>query len=665
MVDKLVDIVSRESKDEDQNFVWYKAKSSSKLDQAIPLIFVSGLIIVLLTFGVIYSRGKVIAGEIIELSKTGYLTLDSAKEQVKTADWNQALTTFKDSQSVFKELKEKSRYFEGSVASPKLIAEAGEHLSKAGELMTNVVLKVSNLPEKILETNLTTIDKPTQSITNELVAIEPDLKEVNQNLKAALDNFSQVKASLLPKETRAQFTDAVAALEDITNKFDELEQDLPAILSLLGNDAVHRYLILVQNNYELRPTGGFIGNLIFVEVREGNLTLFEKHDVYDYDGQLRNPDEVPPEYIGFITELGIRAANYVPHFPTSAETIDKLLQRANAPSFDTIVAVDHKVLNDLLKHTGAINLEGYPDGQITAENFSIVLTYLIEANKEQNLNDKAILKGFVEELKTKILANPDITNLLRIININVQTKHIQLYSKDPRIQSIFERYSVAGLVEKDISDTEDYLLITNSSIGGNKTDPYIKERFIHTTNINKKGEVSNELTIKKYHSFTDREELYWQRLLRPFGVEQLHDPTRYVLGRGDNVSQVKVYVPFGSEITNAEGIDTKNIMTFNDAETLKTYFLFPMSVKPKQTEEITIYYDTPVIIDLSPAGAYKLNIQKQAGTDDTIFEKYYKFTDGVKGKAYYPKNYEIDKQGTYSHEFILNSDTKMAAIVKD
>jgi hypothetical protein len=665
MVDKLVDIVRRENKKHDNNFVWKTSKPKTKLDQALPLIIVGGLIIILLTFAVVYSRGKAIAGEIIELSKTGYFTLDSAKEQVKTADWNQALTSFKQSQSVFKELKDKSRYFEGSVASPKLVAEAGEHLSKAGELMTNVVLNVSNLPEKVLEINLTNSDGPKESITNELVAIQPDLIEVNENLKAALEKFQNVNSSLLPKETRQQFTEAIAALEAITNQFDQLERDLPAILALLGNDAVHRYLILVQNNYELRPTGGFIGNLIFVEVSEGNMTLFEKHDVYDYDGQLRNPEEVPPEYIGFVTELGIRDANYVPHFPTSAEKIDKLLQRANAPSFDTIVAVDHKLLNDLLRHTGAINLEDYPDGEITAENFSIVLTYLIEANKLQNINDKGILKGFVEDLKTKILANPDITNLLRIININVQTKHIQLFSKDNRIQSIFERYGVAGTVSKDIADDEDYLLITNSSIGGNKTDPYIQERIIHTTNISAKAKVSNDLTIRKFHSFTDREELYWQRLLRPFGVEELHDPTRYVLGRGDNVSQVKVYVPFGSKLTSASGIDLNTIQTFNDSETLKTYFLFPMSVSPKQTTEVSISYETPIKLNPKPVTAYKLNLQKQSGTENVIFEKYYNIAENFKPETYYPKDYNIDKEGDYSYEFTLNSDTKMAAIIRD
>jgi hypothetical protein len=663
MVNKLVDIVPNKKKKDNNNFVWKTAKPKTKLDQALPLIVIGGLIIVLLTTGVIYSRGKAIAGEIVELSKSGYYSLDTAKEQIKTADWTHALETFQEAEAVFNELKEKSKYFEGSVASPKRIAEAGEYLSQAGELMTNVVLKVSNLPEKILKNNLSTTERPSSSITNDLVAIQPDLSNVNQNLKSALASFNQVNSGLLPKDVREQFKAAVSALEDITEKFTQLETDIPAILSLLGNDRVHRYLILVQNNYELRPTGGFIGNLIFVEVREGYMTLFEKHDVYDYDGQLSNPAEVPPEYIGFVNELGIRDSNYIPNFPTSAEMIDNLLQRAGGPSSDTIVAVDHTVLNDLLKHSGAITLEGYPNGEITAENFSIVLTYLIEANKLQNVNDKAILVGFVEDLKTKLLANKDIANLFRILSINVQTKHIQLYSKDSRIQSIFERYGVAGLVDKDISDDEDYLLITNSSIGGNKTDPYIRERYIHTTNINPKGEVSNELTIKKFHTFTDREELYWQRLLLPFGVEQLNDATRYVLGRGDNVSQMKVYVPFGSTITNSSGIDKTSILTFNDSETLKTYFLFPMSVKPKQTKEITIYYDTPIKLKVSPASTYKLNIQKQAGNENIMFEKHYNFSDSIQPKAYYPKNYAIDKYGTYSHEFVLKSDTKMATII--
>ncbi|MCX6705358.1 MAG: DUF4012 domain-containing protein, partial [Candidatus Woesebacteria bacterium] len=55
---------------------------------------------------------------------------------------------------------------------------------------------------------------------------------------------------------------------------------------LLGQDKSKTYLVLFENNMELRPTGGFIGSFGLVTFDGGRLSDLTVNDVYSADGQL-------------------------------------------------------------------------------------------------------------------------------------------------------------------------------------------------------------------------------------------------------------------------------------------------------------------------------------------------------------------------------------------
>src|SRR6185437_16558381 len=65
---------------------------------------------------------------------------------------------------------------------------------------------------------------------------------------------------------------------------------------LLGYNGTQTYLILFQNNAELRPGGGFIGSYGLVSFDHGKMGQFTIHNVYDADGLLTK--HIEPSYIG-------------------------------------------------------------------------------------------------------------------------------------------------------------------------------------------------------------------------------------------------------------------------------------------------------------------------------------------------------------------------------
>jgi hypothetical protein len=52
------------------------------------------------------------------------------------------------------------------------------------------------------------------------------------------------------------------------------------------NGEVRTFLILFQNNLELRPGGGFIGSFGILKVKDGTVVEFSTHDTANFDGRI-------------------------------------------------------------------------------------------------------------------------------------------------------------------------------------------------------------------------------------------------------------------------------------------------------------------------------------------------------------------------------------------
>ncbi|MDQ7022157.1 MAG: DUF4012 domain-containing protein [Candidatus Gracilibacteria bacterium] len=69
-------------------------------------------------------------------------------------------------------------------------------------------------------------------------------------------------------------------LNNINNNFD-------TFLSILGHNKRKKYLIVFQNNDEIRAQGGFMGSMGILEIFRGEIKKFEKRDIYDYEFKLK------------------------------------------------------------------------------------------------------------------------------------------------------------------------------------------------------------------------------------------------------------------------------------------------------------------------------------------------------------------------------------------
>jgi len=63
---------------------------------------------------------------------------------------------------------------------------------------------------------------------------------------------------------------------------------LKIIPEITGFNGERTYLLLFQNNLELRPSGGYLGNFGIIKVKNGKPIIFEVHDTNIFDGFGKN-----------------------------------------------------------------------------------------------------------------------------------------------------------------------------------------------------------------------------------------------------------------------------------------------------------------------------------------------------------------------------------------
>jgi len=141
-----------------------------------------------------------------------------------------------------------------------------------------------------------------------------------------------------------------------------------------------RFLVLLQNNMELRPGGGFLGQYAILKIKNGGITssFFEDANLLDQRITANVPAPYPFKRMIGIKNWKFRDSNFSPNFPTNVEKAKYFYRLAGGNnSFDGVIAINSNVLSDVLKITGPITVPGYLD-EFTSENVILKLEEKVE-----------------------------------------------------------------------------------------------------------------------------------------------------------------------------------------------------------------------------------------------------------------------------------------------
>jgi hypothetical protein len=179
------------------------------------------------------------------------------------------------------------------------------------------------------------------------------------------------RAALLPI-----VDDAVGQLLDVMDQagpaLDTAERVLPLALQLAGQNEPRNYLVVFQNNAEIRATGGNAATSTLIRADNGSIKKVEDETVTDFllagiRGELEA--DLPEETLALYEwDFPVYAQNYsrTPDFPTTASLFSQLWTQVNGTQLDGVISLDPVALSYMLAATGPVDLA---DGtQITADN---------------------------------------------------------------------------------------------------------------------------------------------------------------------------------------------------------------------------------------------------------------------------------------------------------
>lgn len=587
-----------------------------------------------------YVLGRDLIWDSQEAAYTGYENLKNGMDSLLTQDASKASEFFMMAESSFQELSQTTQHITSQ--SNHLLAESlyldtadklidgAQEVAQIGVELAELMKGFSELPQAAMSVvggedgNLIEALLERKEAFDEILALAASLQR----------KITTLNDSILPDELQAKLTGARTQIGQLMAALLDVDANFDVVLRLLGDEIPHRYLVLLQNNHELRATGGFIGSYLTVDVNDGKIIKMEAKDVYETDGQLRDVVDPPPGIDKVADRLYMRDANYSPDFPTSAQDIMWFLEHSKGPSVDTVIAIDQVVVERLLTLTGTLVVPGFPF-QLRAENFNDIVSFYTEAKLSDTATPKQLLFDLIPVFQKHFAGVKDLKELGNLVIQLLEEGHVQAYSLDPKVQDLIVRFDLDGAVVAADNKT-DYLSVVTTAIGGNKSDQYMATNLHHRSVIDEKGVIANELTIKKTHTWSNSEETRLENLIERYGTGKLTKESLYfVLGRGPNVDYMRVYVPKGSQLQSATGIDLSAIEVSEDLG----YTVFAFTNGPigaGESKELMLRYSLPYKLSLRTEDNYQFIAEHQAGAENVTLKKELITPDTVKITESYP-----------------------------
>ncbi len=510
------------------NFSWPTWRYEFRPLKALAGFVVVGLLLVLPLSG--FSYFQEIQDKRDRVLQDGQVALDSLRQ----ANFDQAYQNFYNAQAEIDDINSLLKTVVGLLPSFGQSLESAQNLTAAGKNLSLIAQDLSTALEGLQSPDLTILDK-IKVLNERLKIIQPRVAEASRQL-------AQVDAHVLPDKYQAAFITAQQKMPLISGSVDYLVEISDLVINFLGDGQLRRYLVLFQNNNEIRPTGGFIGSYALVDISAGQIRNIEVPGggSYDLQGSLQAKLASPEPLRLLNARWEFQDSNWFPDWPTSAEKIMWFYRQAGGPTVDGVVAINSDLARDLLAILGPLDMTEYGK-TITADNFYDETQKAVELEYDKQENrPKEFIGGLVPKLLEKVLTVSPQQGLktATLLHDSLSNKDLQIYSTNEVLQRSLRSL---GWSNEIVPTSGDYVMIVNANIAGEKTDLVMSQDVTHEARVYDDGSIIATTTITRTHT--------GQAGLPFTGVP--------------NVNYLRLYVPQGSTLIAASGFDYPELKLFD------------------------------------------------------------------------------------------------------
>lgn len=558
---------------------------------------------------------------ISEKGQVVYATAQELREDFKKNDIDLVQQKMERLSNEYTELEQEAQSvywaaFIPYVADFKNGIDAGRHVINAGQQTVDSIYPYADLigfkqgessfveksAEERLQTAVLTLDK-----------VLADVDTISDELDKAQQKIETIDPGRYPEQfgdtpVRGRIIQIKDSFDGAASFFVDAKPLIKQLPEILGKDEKKTYLVIFQNEFERRATGGFLTAYAFFTIDQGKIELQDSTNIYDLDDTISDkpaPPEKIEQYHVNVDQFHIRDSNLSPDYVESIKLFESLYEKSSIDTeYDGIISMDAHVLVDMLTIFG--------DTEAGGRTFSAEIDERCDCPQAiyAIFDDVGRPVNYIREDRKGILG--DLMNALFFKAIgfspsqywgpmaeemfeNLDEKHILLYFTDPEIQKAVEQMNYGGRIAEYEGD---YLHINNVNFAGAKSNLFVEEEIVSETTF-EDGRVERTVTIsfKNPYEHSDcsleRSTLCLNAQLRNW---------------------IRFYVPKGSELQEFNG-STTEVLTYDDLG--KTVFEGFMTVDPKGSAEVTVTYTLPESVS---EDNYSLLIQKQPSIDQQTIE---------------------------------------------
>jgi hypothetical protein len=344
-----------------------------------------------------------------------------------------------------------------------------------------------------------------------------------------------------------------------SNYIHHFPQILQSLKSILGDKDPHSIIVWFQNSNEKRATGGFIGSFLELTFNDGKVQKFQAQDIYKYDRNITEKLQAPELAQSLVgkNSWSLRDSNYSPDFSVSAQSFLDFYEKAGGNTVDTIIAVDQRILEDLLSIIGEVSVplnEFLAEDQITqksvssitlnAENAAFIISYIVEGKLSKSINPKYFLTdALIPKVLEKASQELQISDVFSLYE--KQKKQVHLYSRNDDVLEM-RKVFVLGNAFEEIMKNSQSMYINEVSISGNKSGAFIKQDIA----IQKKEGAKKryQMSITRKHTWGTAEEALFENLRQSLPNPKIPSKElKRILGAGTYHSSYQVFLPLGAK----------------------------------------------------------------------------------------------------------------------
>lgn len=559
------------------------------------------------------------------------VSVNGVKDQLKAQNLPGAKTAFADVQKDLDEMKvtyEKLAFYKsipvanlyyGDGVHGFAAAEAGV---RAGVKTVDAVVPYADVLGFSGEGTFTggSAENRIKLLLDTLGKVAPVMDEIKGELTTAEKELAQINPDRYPDkfqniEIKNSLIAGQMAIKEVVAGIDEFRPAIEVLPQIAGADGKRqKYLMIFQNDNELRATGGFMTAYSVLYVEDGKVTPEKSDDIYELDKKFSSKTPIPTilgKYLTTEKRFNMRDMNISPDLKNSMDVFysNYKLIKSEPQNIDGIITVDSEFLSSLVKVLGPVDVPGYgtfsaeTDKRCDCPQIIYALSEIIDRPTPYLRTDrKGILAPMMQAILQKAYSSPKEVwpNLFALAKTDIEAKHVQMYFFNEEYQKAAEAVNVAGRMNP-IEEGHDYIAVVDSNLGGAKSNLFVTQEVDLKVSAPENGMVTNTLTLKYKNPFPgsncnlEAGQLCLNAVLRDW---------------------VRVYLPEGAKITDTKGYDegTQNEGVEEDLPGFKI-IQGVFRLAPLANSSVQITYTVPYTDEKT----YKVQLRKQGGTNDVKY----------------------------------------------